>query len=115
MEKKEELILRLAQMLQNNGTKSSVSKLPEKKQVEKAKENNITPEDDLFVYLNNRLECTCIDTSKAKGYLFIPYSKNQWKVFVVDCNNEPYAQLEDYCDVININKSPATVSFFIIK
>ena len=101
MESKE-LILHLVQMLQNNGTNSSVSKLPSI-DIKKLGTPSIVDQDVLLSFLNFRLECACIDTRKAHGYLLIPYSKNQWKVFVFDNKKEPYAPLDDYNDIVYVN------------
>lgn len=109
---KTELILGLAQLLQNNGTNSFVSKLPS----DNCAKNQVTPDNkELLDYLNSRLECAFIDKSKAKGYLLLPYSKNQWKVFVVDKNNKPYAQLDDYNDAIPVNGVDYKKSFVVKK
>ncbi len=92
-----DFMLKLIQMLQNNESISSVSKMPDKQCVKNAVQDlKDLKVDELKSYLNNRLELAYIDKSKAKAFLLIPYSKNQWKVFVVDCNDSPYAQLDDY-------------------
>ncbi len=96
-----DLILQLAQLLQNNVPKSSVSEMPCKDCVSNPITDNHKPKlKDLQKYLNNRLELANVDTDKAVFFLLIPYSNCQWKVFVADANKKTYAQLEDYFGII---------------
>lgn len=98
-----DLILQLAQLLKNNGSKPSISKLTDKNYVTQAKKNDgkdFIKADELRNYLISRLKLSGVDATKAKLFLLMPYSKNQWKVFVVDGNDEVCAQLDDYCDRI---------------
>ena len=108
MDNKNDLILQLAKMLQTKGSKPSIGKMPDKNYVRKAKNKNANTffqVDELKDCLNSRLLLSGVDATNAKLFLLMPYSKNQWKVFVVDGNDEVCAQLDDYCDTILESKT----------
>lgn len=110
-----DLMLQLVQLLQNNGSKSSVCMMPDREFAANAteiKDDSILCE--LRKYLNNRLELAFLDKSKANAFLLIPYSKTQWKVFVVDRKGSPYVQLDDFMGEIKINNENPNTNAIVV-
>lgn len=120
MDNKNDLILQLARMLQSNGPKTSVCKMPDKDYVSKVTNGDgFESAQDLKIFLNNRLQLTDVDPSNAKIFLLMPYEASRWKVFVVDGNDVAYAQLDDYCgkiiERIDDNKEVFRTDTFVVS
>lgn len=117
MDSKDNLILQLAQMLHNNGSNSSGRKLPSKDCVNNASDGDqVLDVSQLKIFLNNRLELSDIDTCRANKYLLIPVDNERWRVFVVDCDNNPFTQLDDYNGKLLLTtQTPAPIENYLVS